>query len=117
MTKDNENKNIENFEEDELVNASSLAHEEYLNDTENVRWLPVAFFIGAALSLIMGLFKLWVYVSPDSYKDPVNVYVGGDGYNFIINGTHATSYFTLFGALLVAGYLAEMLHLLKEKLK
>lgn len=79
-----------------------------------VRWLSLTLFIGATISLIMGLFKMFAYENSElPFVDNVNAYVGGDAYNYIINGTHATAYFVLFGALLVAGFLAEILHNLK----
>lgn len=39
-----------------------------------------------------GLYKLFVYYNStiDSLKK--NAYVGGDAYNYIINGTHATAF-------------------------
>lgn len=81
----------------------------HVDEGNDVRWLSVSLFIGSALSLMMGLFKLFVYSSPEGYDDPVNALVGGDAYNYIINGTHATAYFVVFGALLIAGFLAEIL--------
>ena len=36
------------------------------------------------------------YENPESsYREHVNAYVGGDAYNYIINGTHATAFFVL----------------------
>lgn len=57
--------------------------------------------LGAIISYIcsiifigIGFSKLFVYENPD-YGDSVNAYVGGDAYNYIINGNYATAYFTL----------------------
>lgn len=56
-------------------------------------------FIGAIISIGMGFYKMFVYenADEDSYfsSENVNAYVGGDAYNYIINGTYATSYFVL----------------------
>ncbi|MGE8037771.1 hypothetical protein B1B04_12410 [Lysinibacillus sp. KCTC 33748] len=57
-------------------------------------------FIGAIISIGMGFYKMFVYESADedsyfSSKENINAYVGGDAYNYIINGTYTTSYFVL----------------------
>jgi len=56
-------------------------------------------FIGAIVSISMGFYKLCIYENNDSdsyfSSSSKNVYVGGDAYNYIINGTYATSYFVL----------------------
>lgn len=45
--------------------------------------------------IIIGLYKLLVY-SYDEYGDKnINAYVGGDAYNYIINGNYAIAYFVL----------------------
>ena len=41
----------------------------------------------------IGFYKLWAY--DDSTYSLVNVYVGGDAYNYIINSSLATAYFTV----------------------
>lgn len=53
-------------------------------------------FIACFLSVGLGLYKLLFYANPEEYYElHMNVYVGGDAYNYIINGTHATAYFVL----------------------
>lgn len=54
----------------------------------------------AAIFGCTGLYKLWVYtpLEEDIYGDMaggVNAVVGGDAYNYIINGTHAVAYILL----------------------
>ena len=45
----------------------------------------------------------------DFYVDePVNTWVGGDAYNYIINGTHATAFFVLAIGLLIDAVLLEI---------
>lgn len=39
------------------------------------------------------------------YEDNKNAYVGGDAYNYIINGTHATAFFVLAVGFLISGIL------------
>ena len=60
-------------------------------------WIKGA-FISYTLSFVsawVSLYKLWVYKSEDDFESKVNCYVGGDAYNYIINGTHATVYMLL----------------------
>ena len=45
------------------------------------------------------------YLLDDDSEDPKNAYVGGDAYNYIINGTHSTSYFVLASALFILSVL------------
>ena len=55
-------------------------------------------FIGVISSIFKGCHKMFVYVNYESdylSDENVNAYVGGDAYNYIINGTYATSYFVL----------------------
>ena len=57
-------------------------------------------FMGVIVSVGMGFYKMFVYenVDEDSYfssSENINAYVGGDAYNYIINGTYTTSYFVL----------------------
>ena len=44
----------------------------------------------------MGVDKMIHYNSGEFYPyEAINAYVGGDAYNYIINGTYATAYFVL----------------------
>lgn len=73
-------------------------------------WLSVLFFLGSVASLSMGFYKMFAYENSEySFATKTNVYVGGDAYNYIINGTYATAYFVLFGALLLAGLIIELI--------
>lgn len=38
-----------------------------------------------------------------SSSEDVNVYVGGDAYNYIINGNYSTAYYTLTAGLIISG--------------
>lgn len=59
-------------------------------------WLAVVSFITSVFFGYKGWFHLTQYDSGDYYPyKMVNAYVGGDAYNYIINGTYATSYFVL----------------------
>lgn len=55
-----------------------------------------------------GLYKLWVYtpMEEDIYGDMIagaNAIVGGDAYNYIINGTHAVAYILLALIFVIVG--------------
>lgn len=54
-------------------------------------------YICSAIFIGLGFHKMFVYENPEySFMgDPVNVYVGGDAYNYIINANYATAYFAL----------------------
>ncbi|MGP4076284.1 hypothetical protein [Halobacillus sp. K22] len=45
------------------------------------------------------------YLFDDDSEEPKNAYVGGDAYNFIINGTHSTAYFVLASAMFILSVL------------
>lgn len=58
-------------------------------------------FICAFIPLYFGFDKMFNYNSGEYFGDPVNAYVGGDAYNYIINGTHSTSFFVLSAILVI----------------
>lgn len=67
---------------------------------EKTRIIVLVSYSVAFLFGWVGLHKLWVYtpVEEDIYGDitgGVNAVVGGDAFNYIINGTHAISYILL----------------------
>lgn len=60
--------------------------------------LAIIFFLFSCIMAYKGYDKINNYSNPDSHNpfdDYKNAYVGGDAYNFIINGTYATGYFVL----------------------
>ena len=60
-------------------------------------------FVFAAYMMFRGFDKMTNYNSPDSYGPSKNAYVGGDAYNYIINGNYATGYFVLAVGGLLSG--------------
>lgn len=81
--------------------------------TQNI---AIVTFIASIISIGLGFYKMMVYRSADdaSYDEStINSYVGGDAYNYIINGTHATSFFVLGGSLLIAGLVMLVIHQLQ----
>lgn len=78
-------------------------------------WGSIASLMCGAFTFFMGLNKLLRYDSGDSYPyEPVNAYVGGDAYNYIINGTHATAYFVLTMMFVLAAIGLMMLHYMSK---
>ena len=60
------------------------------------RYLSCGSFVISALALCFGFDKMLAYDSGDYYPYRMhNAYVGGDAYNYIINGNYATALFVL----------------------
>ena len=56
--------------------------------------------------ICIGFDKLLRYKNGDVYPYELhNAYVGGDAYNYIINGNYATGFFVLSGSFLITGTL------------
>lgn len=64
---------------------------------------------GASLiSLYKGFHKMLAYANSDSILDePVNAYVGGDAYNYIINSNFTTAFFVLALIFAFAGFVIQ----------
>ena len=61
-------------------------------------------FAGSAITLWFGFDKMLNYVNDEHFwADPHNMYVGGDAYNYIINGNYATGFFVLTAMLALMG--------------
>ena len=61
-------------------------------------------FLASGIFLYKGYDKMSNYRSPQYYSsNSVNAYVGGDGYNYIINGNYATGFFVLAMGFFIAG--------------
>lgn len=61
-----------------------------------LRVVAVLLFIVAGIMLYKGYDKMTNYTNSDSYYvKNHNAYVGGDAYNYIINGTYSTAFFVL----------------------
>ena len=76
-------------------------------------WLSLLSFIGAGVSFYKGVDKMVNYYNSElSFVKSVNAYVGGDAYNFIINGTYSTAFFVLTAMFVLAGIGFIVLHYL-----
>ena len=55
--------------------------------------VSLLFFVGCGLAAVQGADKYTNYYNSDMYPElNQNAYVGGDAYNYIINGTYFTAY-------------------------
>ena len=54
------------------------------------------FYFFAFVSAGFGFYKYWYYDNSEGYAaTPVNAYVGGDAYNYIINANYMIAFFVL----------------------
>lgn len=78
-------------------------------------WLAVTSFCCGVFTLYKGFDKMLNYDSGDYYPYKyVNAYVGGDAYNYIINGTYATAYFVLTAMFVLASIGLVIVHYLAK---
>lgn len=62
------------------------------------------------ITLCCGFYKMFCYDA----GEVVNAYVGGDAYNYIINGTYATAYFVLTAMFVLASIGLVIIHYLSN---
>ena len=70
------------------------------------KWMIFAYLslMCAAFTLYKGIDKMTRYYNGERYHDAdINAYVGGDAYNYIINGNYATAFFVLTTMFVLAG--------------
>ena len=68
--------------------------------------IAILFYLLSAVMLYKGYDKMTNYSNPEySFMTTHNAYVGGDAYNYIINGNYATGFFVLSGSFLITGTL------------
>ena len=63
--------------------------------------LAACFYIVSGIMLYKGYDKMTNYYNGDYYA--INAYVGGDAYNYIINGNYATGFFVLSMGFFLSG--------------
>lgn len=67
-------------------------------------------------TLYKGIDKMTNYYNSENYPSlNVNAYVGGDAYNYIINGTYATAFFVLTAMFVLAAIGLMMLHYISRE--
>jgi|GEM_PF-5671461 len=76
-------------------------------------------YVVSVIFIFFGFDKIHNYENPeDTFADPVNAYVGGDAYNYIINANYAAAYFTLatlFAVVATLLIVAGLIHALKQE--
>lgn len=70
--------------------------------------ISICFYILSAIMLFKGYDKMTNYYNSDIiFSRNQNAYVGGDAYNYIINGTYATGFFVLSMGFLLSGIICS----------
>lgn len=70
--------------------------------------IAVGFFIVSAIMLFKGINKMTVYNNSDYDFLIENAYVGGDAYNYIINGTYSACFFILSVGFFIGGMMCVL---------
>jgi len=91
------------------TNIEGIIDKKYQSNTYKI--MSTISFIIAAIFFWIGFDKMYNYSNPDSaFLARRNAYVGGDAYNYIINGTYATAFFVLGIGLMLMGCLCILIH-------
>lgn len=81
-------------------------------------WSSIISFICGCFTFYKGIDKLVRYNSGEYYPfEAANAYVGGDAYNYIINGTHATAFFVLTAMFILAAVGLLIVHYISKEKK
>ena len=81
-------------------------------------WCSLAMmsFLCGCVTLYRGIDKMTNYYNSEYYVEAnVNAYVGGDAYNYIINGNYATAFFVLTAMFALAAVGFIIIHYLSLK--
>ena len=82
----------------------------------NLKIISIIFYIISIISMFIGFYKMFVYYNPEYYGDKINVYVGGDAYNYIINSNYSNGYYILSMGFLLAGSIFLCTYLILNEL-
>jgi len=96
---------------------SNTKKNDFIGKADLMRMAAIFLLCCSLFFLYKGWNKMTKYISPDSkYKDPVNAYVGGDAYNYIINGAYSTGFFVLsMGNMITASVLYAGSEILRKQ--
>lgn len=79
-------------------------------------WIAIISFLCACFTFFKGIDKMVNYKTGDYYPyEPINAYVGGDAYNYIINANYATAFFVLTAMFFLAALLLVIVHYISRK--
>lgn len=76
----------------------------YSKRADRFRFVAIVLLIASIVFCSIGFYKITVY--DGSVYFPQNAYVGGDAYNYIINGTYFAGYCILGGCTLIASLIS-----------
>lgn len=78
--------------------------------------LSIVSLVCACITFFKGIDKMVNYDNGDYYPyELVNAYVGGDAYNYIINGTYSTAFFVLTTMFVLTSIGLMILHYVSKK--
>lgn len=92
----------ENTAEAEKENAVTMSLKGKKKDGK-FKVLAILSFLASVIFMAVGFYKMYVYDNGEITDVYTNAYVGGDAYNFIINGTYAISFFVLMATFALMG--------------
>lgn len=92
----------ENTAEAEKENAVTMSLKGKKKDSK-FKVLAILSFLASVIFMAVGFYKMYVYDNGEITDVYTNAYVGGDAYNFIINGTYAISFFVLMATFALMG--------------
>lgn len=86
--------------------------------SKRLQIISAAFYLLAIIMLLIGVHKMTQYRNSEySPSRNVNAYVGGDAYNYIINGNYATGFFVLSMGSMITGTLFVGLSFMAEEIE
>lgn len=101
-----------------ILKASPISEEKDSKKISGWCWCAIASFLCGCYTFYKGIDRLTNYDSGEYYPyETVNAYVGGDAYNYIINGTHATAFFVLTTMFVLAGIGLLIIHYVSHQRK
>lgn len=113
----------ETVEDNEYESKKNWATPDEMEKKERVFYDKLLTFIEAVSFLLSGVFfylvfdKLTNYKNPEYYGEYVNAYVGGDAYNYIINGTYAITFAVLALTCIFVGCFCVLIQQLRKSKK
>lgn len=85
---------------------------------KKLKIVAVLLFLISGIMFYQGYDRMTNYTNSDSsYINNHNAYVGGDAYNYIINGTHATAFFVLGVGGVISGFLCIGISMIVESIE
>lgn len=99
----NEEKYNEICVEEAKENTAEAEKENAVKKDSKFKVLAILSFLASVIFMAVGFYKMYVYDNGEITDVYTNAYVGGDAYNYIINGTYAISFFVLMATFALMG--------------